>query len=53
MLLDVGSLLESRQEVPPDQVRLDGHKPEDASAFGWLIDEVEALGPAQVLKELV
>ena len=51
MLLDVGSLLKKREEVPPDQVRLATLDAQDVLLVRRQADEVERVRPADAVEQ--
>lgn len=53
MVLDVRTLFQQRQEVPPYQVWPHWNEAQDITAFRWVVYEIERTCPAQVLKELI
>lgn len=53
VLLDVGPLLEQRQEVAPDQVAADRNEAEYVSVLAILVDEVEGRRPAEAAEHLL
>ena len=46
-------MLKKGEEVPPDNVGADGDEAEDLAVGSGLVDEVEGLGPRDVLKKLL